>query len=123
MWVRQCAGWANIRAKQFHACDNSEIATIIETELGQARILVNDNRRSKKSSKQHPHKRIHKKRQKRSTRHGKQAYPKTTELNVPTAPRCDVGCQNYKVDVMNELYSVWLMSFDNIKVVTCMPQI
>jgi hypothetical protein len=123
MWVRQFAGWANVRAKQFHACDNSEIATKTETELGQASIYVNDSKHSKKSSKQYSHKRKHKKRQKCNTRHGKRAYPKTAELNVPTAPRCDVGCQSYKVDVRNELCSIRLMSFDNIEVVTRMPQI
>lgn len=48
MWVRKSAGWANVRAKQFHACDNSEIAMKIETELGKASIRVNDNKRSKK---------------------------------------------------------------------------
>ena len=56
MWVRQFVGWANDRAKQFHACDNSEIAMKIETELGQAKIHVNDNMRSKKSNKKHTHK-------------------------------------------------------------------
>ncbi len=90
MWVRSFTGWANIRAKKFHACDNSERATKIETELGQARIYVNDNRCSKKSSKQYLYKQIRRKREKCSTRHGKRAYPQTTDLNVPTAPRCDV---------------------------------
>ena len=41
MWVRSFSGWENVRAKQFHACDNSEIATKIETDLGKARIYVN----------------------------------------------------------------------------------
>lgn len=54
MWVRQFASWANVCAKQFYAYDNSEIATKIETELGQASIYVNDNKRSKKSSKNTP---------------------------------------------------------------------
>ena len=94
-----------------------------ETKLGQANIYVNDNKHSKKSSKQYSHKRKHKKRQKCSTRHGKQAYPKTTELNAPTAPRCDVGCQRCKADVRNELCNVQMMSFDNIEVVTRMPRI
>lgn len=57
MWVRPFIGWANVYEKQFHACDNSEIAKKIETELRQARIYVNDNRCSKKSRKQHSHKR------------------------------------------------------------------
>ena len=56
MWVRQFASWANVCAKQFHACDNSEIATKIETELGKASIYVKDNKRSKKSSKQYSYK-------------------------------------------------------------------
>ena len=92
----------------------------IETELGQAIIYVNDNKRSMKSSKQYSYKRKHKKRQKCSTRHGKRAYPKIAELNVLTALRCDVGCQSYKVDVRNEVCNVRLMIFDNIEVVMCM---
>ena len=51
MWVRQLASWANVHAKQFHACDNNEIATKIETELGEAIIYVNDRKNSKKSRK------------------------------------------------------------------------
>jgi len=49
--------------------------------------------------------------------------PKIVELNVPTAPRCDVGRQSCKVDVRNELSNVWLMGFDNIKAVMRMPRI
>ena len=60
-------------------------------ELGQASIYVSDSKHSKKSRKKYSHKKKHKKRHKCSTRHGKRAYPKTTELNVSTAPRCDVG--------------------------------
>lgn len=123
MWVRQFIGWENICAKQFHACDNSEIATKTETKLRQANVYLNDNKHSKKSRKQYSHKWKHEKWHKCSTRHGKRAYPKTVDLNVSTAPRCDMGCQRCKVDVMNELCNVWLMSFDNIEVVTCMPQI
>ena len=122
MWVRQCAGWANVRAKQSHACDNSEIAKKNEPELGQASTYVNENQHSKKSRKQYSYKRKDKKRQKCSIRYGKRAYPKTAELNVSTAPRCDVGCQSYNVAVRNKICSVWMMSFDNIEVVTCMPQ-
>jgi len=95
----------------------------IETKRGQAIIYLNDNMHSKKSRKQPSHKQIHKKRLKCSTGHGKQAYPKTTELNVPTASRCDVGYQRYEVDVRNDLCNVRLMSFDNIEVMTIMPQI
>lgn len=123
MWVRHFSGWANIRAKQFHTCDNSEIATKTDTELGQPRIHVNNSRHSKKSRKQYSHKRKHEKRQKCSIRHGKRAYPKTAELNVQTAPRYDVGCQSCKVEVRNEICNIRLMSFYNIKVVMCMPQI
>ena len=123
MSVRYFAGWANVYAKQFHACDSSEIAMKTETKLGQASIYVNNNKRSNKSSKQYSYKQKHKKRHKCSTRHGKRAYPKTTELNVLTIPRCDVGCQSYKIDMRNELCNVRLMSFDNIEVVTCMPRI
>ena len=106
MWVREFIGWANIRAKQFHACDSSEIATKTETELEQASIHVNDSKHSKKSRKQYSYKRKAKKRQKCNINQGNQAYPKATDMNVPTAPRCDVGCQSCKVDVRNELYNV-----------------
>ena len=34
MWVRQVIELATVREKQFHACDNSEIATKTKTELG-----------------------------------------------------------------------------------------
>jgi len=54
MWARQFVGWANVRAKQFHACDNSEMETKIETDLGQASICVNDSKPSKKSNKNTP---------------------------------------------------------------------
>jgi len=48
MWVRQFVSWANVYAKQFHACDSSEIAMKFETELGEAIIYVNNSRHSKK---------------------------------------------------------------------------
>ena len=76
MWVRQFIGWVNVRAKQFHACDNSEIATKTETELEEASIHVNNSKCSKKSSKQYSYKWKRKKRHKWNTRHGNQAYPK-----------------------------------------------
>ena len=60
--VRQFTSWANVRAKQFHASDNGEIAMKIEIELVQDSIQVNENRHLNKSMKQHSHKRIHKKR-------------------------------------------------------------
>ena len=62
MWARRAAGSLIVREQQFHACDNSEIATKTETVLGQASILVNDNKHSMKSNKQYSHKRKHKKR-------------------------------------------------------------
>ena len=73
-----------------------------ETVLIQAIMYQNDNKRSQKSRRQHSYKEKHKKRQKCNTRHGKWAYPITNESNVPKSPRCDVGCQSYKVDVRNE---------------------
>ena len=100
-WVRRVAESTNVRAKKFHACDNDEIAMKLEIVLGQASIHVNDRKRSKKSSKHYLHKRKHKKWHKCNTRHGKRAYPKIVELNVPTTPRCDVRCQSCKVDVRN----------------------
>jgi len=74
-------------------------------------MYQNDSEHSLKSSKQHSYESKHKKCPKCNTRHRKQAYPKTTELNVPRNPRCNVGCQSYKVDVRNELYSiqVWVL--------------
>ena len=94
-----------------------------KTVLVQASMYKKDNNHSLKSSRQHSYEEKHKKFQKCNARHGKQDYPKTTELNVPIAPRSDVGCQNCKVDVRNEICSVRLMIFDKIKVVTCMPKI
>ena len=123
MWVKQVADLAAIHAKQFHACDNSEIGKKTETVLVQASMHVNESKHSRKSRKQYSQMRKHKKREKCSTRHGKRAYQKITELNVLTSPRCDVGCQSYKVDARNELCSIRLMSFDNIEVLTHMPQI
>ena len=58
-----------------------------------------------------------------NARHEKRACPETTELNVPMNPRCNVGCQSYKVDVRNEFYNVQFMSFDQIEVVTRNSQI
>ena len=59
--VKRVTESMTIHAKQSHACDNNEIAMKIETDLGQARIYVNDSRSSKKSIKKHSHKRLHKK--------------------------------------------------------------
>lgn len=56
MWVKRVTESKIVRAKQFHACDNSEIETKIEIVLGQANMHVNDNKHSKKSRKQHSHK-------------------------------------------------------------------
>jgi len=61
MWVRQFVDWAKVHAKKFHACENSEIATKTERELGQASIHVNNSKHSKKSSKQYFLKKKHKK--------------------------------------------------------------
>jgi len=94
-----------------------------EIVLVQDSMYQNNSKHSLKSRRQCSYEAKHKKRQKCNTRHGKWPYPKTTELNVPTTPRCDVGCQIYKVDVRNELYSVQLMSFDKIEVVTHMRHI
>jgi len=94
-----------------------------ETFLGKSNIHVNDGNRSNKSSKQYSYKRKHKKQQKCNIRHGKRDFPKTTEMSVLTAPRCDVEYQSCKVDVRNELCNIRLMSFDNINVVTSIPQI
>ena len=98
---------------------------LTETEimLVQASMYQNDNKHSLKSGKQHSYEAKRKKRHKCNTRHEKRTYPKTTELNVPTTPRCNVGCQSYKVDVSNELYSVWLRIFDKIEFAIRMPQI
>ena len=95
----------------------------IETMLVQASKYQNDSNRSLESSRQHSYKEKHKKCQKCNTRHGKQDYPKTIELNVPRNPRCDVGCESYKVDFRNELCSVQFMSFNKLEYVTCMHQI
>lgn len=103
MWVRGVAELATVREKQFHACENSEIEMKTEIVLIQASMYQNDDKRPLKSITQCPYEEKHKNRQKCNTSHGKWAYPKTTKLNVPTTPRCDVGCQGYKVDVRNEL--------------------
>ena len=84
MWVRRVIETTTVREKRFHACDNSEMLTKNEMVVRQANIHVNDSKRSNKSSKQYSYKQKPKKRQKCNTRHGKQAYPKTVELNVPT---------------------------------------
>jgi len=91
--------------------------------LEKASLYQNDRKYSLTSRKKHSYEVKHKKRQKCNTRHGKRAYPKTVELNVLTAPRCNVGCQRCKVNVMNELYNVRFMSFDKIEDAMCMPQI
>ena len=72
---------------------------------------------------QHSHKAKHKKRQKHNARHEKKNYLETTKLEVLKTPRCNVGCQSYKIDVRNELCSVCFISFDKIEVKTCMPRI
>ena len=64
MWVKRFAGLEIFRTKQFHACDNNEIARKTETVIGHASIHVNENKHAKKSSKQHSHKRITKKQKK-----------------------------------------------------------
>jgi len=52
-----------------------------------------------------------------------QTYPETTKMKVSKTPGCNLGCQSYKVDLRNELYSIQFMSFDKIEVMTHMPQI
>ena len=123
IWVRQVAESVTICEKQFHACDISVMLTKIETVLVQASMYQSDSKCSLKSSRQCSYEAKHKKRQKCNTRHGKQAYPKSLELNVPTTPRCDVVCQSCKVYVRNELCNVRFMSFVKIEVVTHMAQI
>lgn len=91
--------------------------------LLQANIHQNDTKCSLKSSKQHLHKEKHKKRQKCSGSHEKKTYPKITKLKVPKAPGCDVGCQSCKINVRNEIFNVWFISFDKIKVMMRMPKI
>lgn len=126
MWVKSDAATTAVRAKQCHACDSSEMLTKTEMVLIQASMHQRDKKRSLKSSIQHSYEVKHKMCQKHSVRHEKWAYPKRVELNVLTTPICndvmwDVKVR--KVDVMNELCSVQLMSFDKIEVVTHMPQI
>jgi len=123
MWVRQVIESTTICEKQFHACNNSDVETKTKTVLEQASMCQKVRKHSLKSSRQNSYETKHKKHKKCNTRHGKRAYPKTTELNVLTSPRCDVECQHFKVDVRNELCTIQLMSFDNIEVVMCMPQI
>ena len=60
MWVSQFVSWANVHAKQFHACGNSEIETKTKVDLGLASVYVNDRKHSNKSSKKYSHKRKHK---------------------------------------------------------------
>jgi len=115
--------WRPFMQKQCHACNNNEMWTKTEAVLLKANIHKNERKHSLKSSKQHSHEAKHKKQQKRSTRHEKRAYHETTELNVLTSLRCNVGCQSYKVNVRNEICIIWLMSFYKIEVVTYMPQI
>ena len=90
--------------------------------LAQASMYQNNNKRSLKSSKQHSYEVKHKKYQKCNPRHGKQTYPNTAEMNVPTTPRCNMGCQSRKVNVRNELCSVCFMTFDKVEDVMHMPQ-
>ena len=121
MWVRRVIESTTIHEKQFHACDNNEIAMKIEMVLVQDSMYQNNNKRSLKLRRQRSYKAKHKKCQKCNTRHENQAYPKTVQLNVPTTSRCSAGCHRCKVDVRNELYNIHLMRFDQIEVVTCMP--
>lgn len=121
MCVKWVAATMIIQAKQCHACDNSEMQTKTEVMLGQASMNQNNRKHSLKSSRQHSYKAKHKKCQKWNARYEKRAYPKTNELNVPTNPRCNVGCQSCKIDVRNELCIIQLMSFDKIEVATRMP--
>lgn len=123
MWVRRVTESATVREKQFHACDNSEMLTKTKTVLVKAIMYQNNSKNSLKSSRHHSYEVKQKKHQKCNTRHGRQAYPKTIKRNVLTNPRCDVGCQSFKVDVRNEIYNVEFMSFDKIEEVTCTPQI
>jgi len=123
MWVRRVTESVTVHEKQFHACDSSEMLTKTEMVLVQVSMYQNDSMHSLKSSRKHSYEVKQKKRQKCNTRHGRWAYPKTTKLNVLMNPTYYVGRQSYKVDVRNELCSVWLMSFDKIEDVTCMPQI
>jgi len=106
MWVGRVVESVTTRAKQFHACDSSEIVMQTERMLVQASIHVNDNKCSLKSSRQHSYKVKHKKHQKWNTRNEKWDYQKIDEMNVPTTPRCNVGCQSWKVNVRNELCNV-----------------
>jgi len=46
MWVKQVAESSTVRAKQFHACDNSEMLMKTETVLVQETMHVNDNKHS-----------------------------------------------------------------------------
>jgi len=94
-----------------------------EMVLVQAIMYQNDIKRSLKSSRQHSYEAKHKKHQKCNRRHEKQAHPKTDVLNVPMTPRCNMGCQSYKVTMRNKLCSVRFMCFDKIEDVTHMPQI
>jgi len=91
--------------------------------LLQANIHQKHRKHSFKSSRQHSHKVKHKKQQKRSARHEKHTYPKTTKLKVSKTPGFNVGCQSCKIYVGNDLCNVCFMSFDNIEVMTRMPQI
>lgn len=106
MWVRRVAESIIVREKQFHACDNKEIATKAKIVLVQANMYQNDSKFSLKLSIQCSYEAKHKKGQKCNTRHERRAYYKTAELSEPTTPRCDVGWQRCKVDVRYELYSV-----------------
>lgn len=60
--------------------------------LVKASMYKNNKKRSLKSRRQHSYEAKQKKCQKCNTLHGMGAYPKTTELNVTTAPKCGVGC-------------------------------
>lgn len=99
MWVKWVSESTTIRAKQFHACDSSEIVTKTETVQVQASMHVNDSKCLKKSSKQHSHKRKHKKRQKCCKRQVETTYPWIAKLDVSKSPGCVVGCKRSNIDV------------------------
>jgi len=86
-------------------------------------MYQNDNENSLKSSKQHSYEAKHKKCQKCNAGHENQAYLKINELNVPKNPRCNVGYYSHKVNAINEIYNILLMSFDKIEVAMSMVQI
>ena len=120
MWVKRVAESTTIRAKQFHACDNTKIASKIETMLGKTSIHVNDSKHSKKSRKEHSHKRIHKKRQKCWIIQVEATCPWIADPDVSKSPGCVVGCQSSKINVKE-----WALmhQINWFELMMCMPQI